>query len=57
MNGKNWTRRQILKGGTGVAISLPFLQDERMPLGLQIIGRADEDAQLMACAHWLWQNY
>ena len=39
------------------AISLPFLQDERMPLGLQIIGRADEDAQLMACAHWLWQNY
>jgi Asp-tRNA(Asn)/Glu-tRNA(Gln) amidotransferase A subunit family amidase len=39
------------------AISLPFLQDERMPLGLQIIGRADEDAQLMARAHWLWQNY
>jgi hypothetical protein len=26
MNGKNWTRRQILKGGTGVAISLPFLE-------------------------------
>src|SRR5262249_41880097 len=23
---KNWTRRQILKGGTGVAISLPFLE-------------------------------
>ncbi len=39
------------------AIALPFLQDEHMPLGLQIIGRADEDAQLMAHAHWLWQNY
>src|SRR5580704_16600354 len=39
------------------AISLSFLQDERMPLGLQIIGRADEDAQLMGCVQWLWQNY
>lgn len=39
------------------AISLPFLQDEQMPLGLQIIGRADEDAELMARAHWLWQSY
>jgi hypothetical protein len=26
MNGKNWTRRQMLKGATGVAISLPFLE-------------------------------
>jgi Protein of unknown function (DUF1552) len=26
MNGKNWTRRQVLKGATGVAISLPFLE-------------------------------
>src|SRR5262245_16259824 len=26
MNAKKWTRRQILKGGTGVAISLPFLE-------------------------------
>jgi hypothetical protein len=26
MNGKNWTRRQILKGATGVAISLPWLE-------------------------------
>jgi Asp-tRNA(Asn)/Glu-tRNA(Gln) amidotransferase A subunit family amidase len=39
------------------AISLPFLQDERMPLGIQIIGHADEDARLVAHAHWLWQNY
>lgn len=26
MNGKNWTRRQMLKGATGVAVSLPFLE-------------------------------
>jgi hypothetical protein len=26
MNGKNWTRRQILKGGMGVGLSLPFLE-------------------------------
>jgi hypothetical protein len=26
MNGKNWTRRQVLKGATGVAISLPWLE-------------------------------
>jgi Asp-tRNA(Asn)/Glu-tRNA(Gln) amidotransferase A subunit family amidase len=39
------------------AISLPFFADENMPLGLQLIGRADEDAELMAIADWLWQNY
>jgi Asp-tRNA(Asn)/Glu-tRNA(Gln) amidotransferase A subunit family amidase len=39
------------------AISLPFLADENMPLGLQLIGRAEEDAGLMAIADWLWQNY
>jgi Asp-tRNA(Asn)/Glu-tRNA(Gln) amidotransferase A subunit family amidase len=39
------------------AISLPFLADESMPLGLQIIGRAEEDADLMAIVDWLWQNY
>src|SRR4029079_7517362 len=26
MNGKKWTRRQMLRGATGVAISLPFLE-------------------------------
>jgi Asp-tRNA(Asn)/Glu-tRNA(Gln) amidotransferase A subunit family amidase len=26
-----------------------------MPLGLQLIGRADEDADLMAVAAWVWQ--
>jgi Asp-tRNA(Asn)/Glu-tRNA(Gln) amidotransferase A subunit family amidase len=39
------------------AISLPLMADETMPLGLQIIGRAEEDAELMAIADWLWQNY
>ena len=39
------------------AISLPFLSDENMPLGLQLIGRAQEDARLLAVAQWLWQNY
>jgi Asp-tRNA(Asn)/Glu-tRNA(Gln) amidotransferase A subunit family amidase len=28
-----------------------------MPLGLQIIGLAGEDARLMAMAEWVWQNY
>jgi Asp-tRNA(Asn)/Glu-tRNA(Gln) amidotransferase A subunit family amidase len=39
------------------AISLPLLSDDDMPLGLQLIGRADEDAHLLAVAQWLWQNY
>ena len=39
------------------AISLPLLQDGHMPLGLQLIGRQDEDADVMALADWVWQNY
>jgi Asp-tRNA(Asn)/Glu-tRNA(Gln) amidotransferase A subunit family amidase len=39
------------------AITLPFLADENLPLGLQLIGRADEDADLMAIARWLWHSY
>jgi Asp-tRNA(Asn)/Glu-tRNA(Gln) amidotransferase A subunit family amidase len=39
------------------AVSLPLLSDGDMPLGLQIIGRANEDAHLMAVAEWVWQNY
>jgi len=39
------------------AISLPLLADEGMPLGLQLIGRANEDADLMATAAWVWQSY
>ncbi|MPZ57740.1 MAG: amidase [Rhizobiales bacterium] len=39
------------------AISLPLLSDEGMPLGLQIIGRSDQDAALMAIADWVWHHY
>ena len=39
------------------AVSLPLLSEADMPLGLQLIGRADEDAHLMAVAEWVWQNY
>jgi Asp-tRNA(Asn)/Glu-tRNA(Gln) amidotransferase A subunit family amidase len=39
------------------AITLPLLADDGMPLGLQLIGRKDEDAALMAIAAWLWQHY
>ena len=39
------------------AISLPLLTDDGMPLGLQIIGRADEDAALLGVAEWVWQHY
>jgi Asp-tRNA(Asn)/Glu-tRNA(Gln) amidotransferase A subunit family amidase len=39
------------------AITLPLLSDADMPLGLQIIGRAGEDATLMAVAEWVWQHY
>jgi Asp-tRNA(Asn)/Glu-tRNA(Gln) amidotransferase A subunit family amidase len=39
------------------AISLPLLSDENMPLGLQIVGHAHEDARLLAAAQWLWQSY
>ena len=39
------------------AISLPLLADDSMPLGLQLIGRAGEDAALMAIADWVWHHY
>jgi Asp-tRNA(Asn)/Glu-tRNA(Gln) amidotransferase A subunit family amidase len=39
------------------AITLPLLADGGMPLGLQLIGRKDEDAALMAIAAWVWQHY
>jgi Asp-tRNA(Asn)/Glu-tRNA(Gln) amidotransferase A subunit family amidase len=39
------------------AITLPLLSDADMPLGLQIIGRAGEDATLMAVAEWVWRHY
>jgi Asp-tRNA(Asn)/Glu-tRNA(Gln) amidotransferase A subunit family amidase len=39
------------------AISLPLLFDQRMPLGLQIIGHPEQDAHVMAVAQWVWQSY
>ncbi len=39
------------------ALSLPLLRDEKLPLGLQLLGRKDEDADLMAVAEWVWQSY
>jgi Asp-tRNA(Asn)/Glu-tRNA(Gln) amidotransferase A subunit family amidase len=39
------------------AITLPLLSDDGMPLGLQLIGRKDEDAPLMGVAQWVWENY
>ena len=41
----------------GPAIALPLLADEGLPLGLQLLGKTNRDADLMAVAQWLWQNY
>ena len=35
------------------AISLPLLQDEGLPLGLQVVGFADRDADTFAAAAWV----
>lgn len=40
----------------GPCISLPMLADDGMPLGLQLIGRMDDDADLMAVARWISDN-
>ncbi|MBK1795501.1 amidase [Devosia sp. WQ 349] len=34
------------------AVSLPILQDQNLPLGLQLIGRMQDDALLMSQARW-----
>jgi Asp-tRNA(Asn)/Glu-tRNA(Gln) amidotransferase A subunit family amidase len=39
------------------AITLPLLRDGDMPLGLQLIALPGQDAELMAMAEWVWQNY
>lgn len=39
------------------ALSLPLLEDENLPLGLQLLGRKDEDADLLAVAEWVWQSF
>ena len=35
------------------AINLPLLEDEGMPLGVQIIGYPGRDRELFALAHWI----
>lgn len=35
------------------AISLPLLQDEQLPLGIQLVGHASHDAELLSHARWL----
>jgi Asp-tRNA(Asn)/Glu-tRNA(Gln) amidotransferase A subunit family amidase len=35
------------------AITIPLLEDEGMPLGLQLLGGVDHDADLMAIAAWV----
>jgi Asp-tRNA(Asn)/Glu-tRNA(Gln) amidotransferase A subunit family amidase len=35
------------------AISLPVLEDEGLPLGLQLMGFEQQDAPLFAIAMWL----
>ncbi len=40
----------------GPCISLPMLTDDGLPLGLQLMGRPDEDADLVAVAEWVFAN-
>ncbi len=40
----------------GPAITLPLLKDGHMPLGLQLLGLPDRDAELFALAEWAWQS-
>ncbi len=35
------------------ALTLPLLADQGMPLGLQLIGRQNEDAELFRLAAWV----
>jgi Asp-tRNA(Asn)/Glu-tRNA(Gln) amidotransferase A subunit family amidase len=35
------------------AISLPLFRDEGLPLGLQVVGFADRDADAFAAAAWM----
>jgi amidase len=40
------------------AINLPVARGPNdLPLGVQVIGRIGEDAQALACAHWLEQHF
>jgi len=59
--GLNFTGDTSLNVGASLlgtpAITLPLLRDDNMPLGLQLIGLPGRDAELMAMADWVWQNY
>jgi Asp-tRNA(Asn)/Glu-tRNA(Gln) amidotransferase A subunit family amidase len=35
------------------ALTIPVLADEGLPLGLQLLGRTDEDAALFGVAAWI----
>ena len=39
------------------ALSLPLLEIEGMPLGLQLVGFIHEDAKLFAIANWVMRNF
>ena len=40
----------------GPAMSLPLMADEGMPLGLQLLGGIEKDAELFAVAEWVWSS-
>jgi Asp-tRNA(Asn)/Glu-tRNA(Gln) amidotransferase A subunit family amidase len=58
--GLSWTGDPVLNVPASLlgtpAISLPLLSDGGMPLGLQLMGRPERDAELMAIAAWVWEN-
>jgi Asp-tRNA(Asn)/Glu-tRNA(Gln) amidotransferase A subunit family amidase len=35
------------------ALTIPVLADEGLPLGMQLLGRTDEDAALFGVATWI----
>ncbi|MCR0983781.1 amidase [Roseomonas populi] len=39
------------------AITLPLLEDEGLPLGLQLLGQAGDDAALISVARSIWQEW
>jgi Asp-tRNA(Asn)/Glu-tRNA(Gln) amidotransferase A subunit family amidase len=59
--GLGWTGDPVINVPASLlgvpAISLPLLADEGLPLGLQLLGRANEDAALLAIAEWVWRNH
>ena len=39
------------------ALNLPLLQDEHgLPIGVQLVGRCNDDARLLRTANWLWRR-